>query len=323
MRKIPIPTVLTAGALVLVLLTYALTFQVRFSEVAVKVRLGKADESSVITDPGIKLRWPWPVESIVKYDTRLQTLDIPDAEIKTRDGKNVIVGAYALWRVEDPLEFFKRVATMREAESQLRARLGQIRQAEVGRHNMSFFVDLDEQQIDQNYDEFAAAMLQEAAPGIRADYGVALEAVRIRRISLPEEVTRKVFEQMIQEREKVAAGYREEGKSKAEAIRARAEAYAKQIMALANRKAQEIRSTGIQAATATLEKIAEQDREFFNWLRWLDALSIALKERSTIFLDSGSPLFEPFVKPAIPVVPGPESDASASAAPQPQTRDAR
>jgi hypothetical protein len=41
MRRIPLPTLLMAGIVVLVLLVYALTFVVRFSQVAVKVRLGE------------------------------------------------------------------------------------------------------------------------------------------------------------------------------------------------------------------------------------------------------------------------------------------
>lgn len=312
MSKISIPTLLIAVLVILILLTYMCTYQVRFHEVAVKVRLGKATDESVIEKPGLMLRWPWPIEAIQSYDTRLRTLDTPETEIKTVDGKNVIVGMYAVWHIEEPLKFYKRVRTVAEAQRQMRSRIAAVEAAVVGQSMLSDFVNLDRERLNVSYDNLLQRMLEyeieeegeQRRIGVREellrDYGIAVETLGIRRISLPQETMQQIFEAMKQERNKIAAGYRQEGQSRAEGIKARAEANATSILAFAERRAQEIRSAGVQASTRILEMIPTEDREFFEWLRWLDALRAALAQRTTIFLDPSSPLFEPFANPPVP-----------------------
>jgi len=299
MSRVSLPTVLVAILVVAILLAYAFSYQVGFNEVAVKVRLGRADENSVIREPGLRFRWPWPVESITKYDVRLRTLDTPESEIKTVDGKNVIVGAYAVWQIADPLQFYRRVPfrSVSEAEKQMRARITQVQAAVIGQSTLADFVNLDAAETDRNYDRLLAQMLDGVAAGLLADYGIRVRQIGIRRISLPKEAAQQVFESMRQERNKLAARYRQEGKSRAEGIKARAEANAKQILAFAERRAREIESAGIRASTRILETIPAEDRDFFVWLRWLDALQATLSQKTTIFLDQESPFFEPFVRP--------------------------
>ncbi|MCK4341656.1 MAG: protease modulator HflC [Phycisphaerae bacterium] len=312
MTRFSIPTLIIALLVVLILLTFACTYQVGFNEAAIKVRLGKADESSIITTPGLKLRWPWPFEEITHYDTRLRTMDTPETEIKTHDGKSVIVGSYAVWRIEKPLQFYNRARTVKIAEGHMRARISQVQATIVGQRTLPDFVNLDRELLDASYDRILRDMLdkkeivdgREVEVGVRAgllrDFGIGLEKIGIRRISLPQEVTKKVFDSMIQERRTLAARYREEGKSRAEAIKARAESDADQILSFADAKAKEIRSAGYQASARILAQIDEADRELFEWLRWLDALKATLKQRTTIFIDKDWPLFEPFVNPPIP-----------------------
>ncbi|MGD8450349.1 MAG: protease modulator HflC [Phycisphaerae bacterium] len=311
MNRIAVPTLLTAGGVVLLLLAYALTFQVRFSEVAVTERFGKADEKSIVTDPGLYWRWPWPIDRVTKYDKRLRTLDTTEAEVKTKDGKNVVIGNYAIWRIEQPLQFYKRVRTVAKAEEGLRARIADRRQAVIGNENLSAFVNLDEARVTESYDRIEEALLngkglepggetRSLAEGVLEDFGIHLEKVAIRRISLPQETTQSVFQQMIAERQKVAAGYREEGKSRAQSITAAAEAAKQQILAFARTKAEQERTKGVQASTRVLAQIEAEDVEFFEWLRWLDALRVSLQQKSTIFLDSDSELFKPFMGPLAP-----------------------
>lgn len=304
MSKGSIPTWIIAALVVLILLTYAGTYQVAFNQVAVKVRLGKADEGSVINrdgdEEGLKLRWPWPIETIQTYDTRLRTMDTSETEIKTVDGKNVIIGTYAVWKIAEPLQFYKRVRTVPEAEKHMRARISQIQAAVVGQRTMSHFVNLDTELKDRRYDELLEDMRTGVAPELLADYGIELREIGIRRISLPQEVTQKVFQSMIQDRRTLAERYRQEGKSRAEAIEARAQADADQILAFAGTKAQETRSAGIQAATRIFQQIAAADAEFFEFLLYMDALKATLQQRTTIFIDKSSQLFEPFVNPPVP-----------------------
>ncbi len=300
-------TLIVAVPVVLILLLAASTYQVAFNQVAVKVRF---DEGAVIREPGLKWKWPWPIEHVQHYDRRLQTLDTPETEIKTIDGKNVIVGAYALWTIEDPLQFYRRVRTVDEAEKQMRSRISQAQAAVIGQSNLSDFVNLDAALVEQKYDAMLQRMRETVAPGLLADYGIRVAELGLRRISLPRETTQEVFNSMRAERNKLAARFREEGKSQAEGIKARANSEAKQILEFANSKAQEIKSAGVQASTRIYEQIAAEDAEFFEWLRWLDALRASLAQKTTIFLDQNSPLFGPFVHPPVERLP-----AAAAAAP--------
>ncbi len=297
MQKVSIPTLLVAALVVAILLTFMFTHQVSFYQQAVKVRFGHADESSVIREPGLRFRWPWPVEQIQTYDTRLLTLDAPETEVKTVDGKNLIVGTYALWRVEDPLKFYKSVKTVARAEEQMRSRIAQQQATVVGQKTIPFFVNLNRETVDGNYDAFMTEMKNGVETSLMDDFGIRVAEVGIRRISLPREVTQEVFKSMTQDRKRLAATFREEGKSRAEAIKARAESDAKQILAFADRKATEIRSAGIQASTRILSQIESGDREFFEWLRWLETIKSSLAQRTTIFIDKDWPLFQPFVNP--------------------------
>ncbi len=302
-------TLIVALPVVLILLLAASTYQVAFNQVAVKVRF---DEGEVIREPGLRLKWPWPIEHVQHYDQRLQTLDTPETEIKTIDGKNVIVGAYALWTIEDPLQFYRRVRTVDEAEKQMRSRISQAQAAVIGQSNLSDFVNLDAALVEQKYDALLERMRETVAPGLRADYGIHVAELGLRRISLPRETTQEVFNSMRAERNKLAARFREEGKSQAEGIKARANSEAKQILEFASSKAQEIKSAGVQASTRIYEQIAAEDAEFFEWLRWLDALKASLAQKTTIFLDQNSPLFGPFVNP--PAVPPAAGAATAAGA---------
>ena len=305
MRKLSFPTLFIGVLVVLILLGAACTYQVRFSEVALKVRFGQADAGSIDRAPGLKLRWPYPVDVVEKYDIRLRTLDTPETEIKTVDGKNLIVGTYAVWTIADPLQFYKQVRSVEEAEKQMKTRLSQVKAAVIGQSTLADFVNLDAEQNDRTYDRLLGQMRDGVAAGLMADYGIELKRLGLRRISLPKEATQQVFESMRQERSKLASRYRQEGKSRAEGIKARAESNAKQILAFAETKAKEIESAGIQASTRILSQIPVEDRDFFEWLRWLDALRATFSQKTTIFLDEKSPLFGPFVHPPVPVEEAP------------------
>lgn len=298
MSRIPVPTLVTALFLVLVLTIYSVTFQVRFSEAAVKVRFGRASAESVIREPGLYWKLPPPIEFVRKYDTRLRVLETPETEIKTQDGQNIIVGCYAIWRIADPYLFSVRVPVEREAEEKLRTRINEVRATVVGRHKMADFVNLDRELVTASYEQIENEMLQQAAAGAARDYGIELTRVGVRRISLPEEATQTVLESMKQERERLATTYREEGRSLAATITASAEAAKNKILAFAERKAQEIEAAGVKASERIFEQIRPEDSDFFIWLRYLEALEAALKQKTTIFIDANTDIFRYFSQPA-------------------------
>ena len=78
-------------------------------EVAVVTLFGKPVET--LTEPGLKVRLPWPIHEVVRFDKRAQLLSVEPAEVLTRDKKNLVVEAFLLWRISDPERFLEAVGT--------------------------------------------------------------------------------------------------------------------------------------------------------------------------------------------------------------------
>jgi modulator of FtsH protease HflC len=291
MNKVRVPTILTAAALVVLLVVYMITFQVRFSEQAVRVRFGKLVPGAV--EPGLHLRWPF-LEQVAKYDVRLRSLDLAETELKTQDGQTLVVGCYALWRIKDPLQFHIRLGDEVEAQNRLRTRINQDRNAVIGRHNMTDFVNLDAEVVARGHDQMYREIRDAAAASLLADFGIELVEVGIRRISVPESTTTAILAAMSEERNAIAARYTEEGKALAQTITSSAESARRQIIAFVDNRAQEIESDGTKASQRILAQIKTEDAEFFVWLRYLEALKASLRQRTTIILDSSSDLYQIF-----------------------------
>ncbi|MFO0838692.1 MAG: SPFH domain-containing protein [Phycisphaerae bacterium] len=316
MRRIPIASALVFTIVIGALLLYGVSFQVRFNEVAILIRLGKADARSVVSEQGFHWKLPPPIEYVVSFDTRYQVLDTLESEVKTREGNNLIVGCYAIWRIKDPLQFYVRAKSIAEAQTKIRERINASRATIVGQRRMSDFVNLDAAELERGFDGMQNDMLAEAAPGLLADFGVELVHVGVRRVSLPEDVTRTVIQSMISERNSKAAGFRQEGAARAEATKARAESIKNQILSFAKRRAAAIESQGVEASKRYLEQIQEQDQELFIFLRGVEALQNSLKENATIFIDSNSPLYKFFFGPqATDLLAAPEKAATGIAKP--------
>lgn len=245
---------LVAGLVVLVLASFAFTFQVRFTEAAVKTTFGKATADSVITQPGLRFRLPYPFQEVTKYDTRMRLLPLKVETQQTADNRQIAVETFCTWRVSDPLKFFQTFSTgerseehYRKAEQALQANL----RAAAGVVSRFTMQDLFTAEANKSkLPELEAAMKQAFAQGATADgkkladYGVEAIEVGLTRVLLPEAVTTAVFDRMKSGRERIAKEIESQGQSQAQAIRDKANSDAQKISAFAERLAQDIRSKG-------------------------------------------------------------------------------
>ena len=51
------------------------------------------------SDRGLHFKLPWPVETVRRFDRRLQLFDPRGREMFKRDRKNIIVDTYLCWRI--------------------------------------------------------------------------------------------------------------------------------------------------------------------------------------------------------------------------------
>ena len=95
--KNSVGSILAAVFLAGVLLLYMCTFQVKFTEVAIVKTWGKPADNP-ITTPGLKFKWPYPIEQAKLYDKRTRILSDRTEETRTEDGKNLLLTTYTLWK---------------------------------------------------------------------------------------------------------------------------------------------------------------------------------------------------------------------------------
>lgn len=265
---------IVAGLVLLALLSFSMAFTVRFTEAAVKTTFGSAGTEDVITEPGLRFKLPYPIQSVTRYDTRLRVLQVKLEQVQTADNRQIAVEAYCTWRVKDPLKFFQKFSNVgdraedhyKEAEKPLS---GNLRQAVglVSRFTLgelfsggqadSKMADLESQMLSS----FRASVVDEdgnvdtsaARGGLLAAYGIEVVDLGITRVLLPEETTKSVFDRMKATREGDAKAIESQGLAQAQAIRSKAKADADRITAFAERLAQDIRVQGDLAAAPFLE----------------------------------------------------------------------
>ena len=260
-------------------------YQVRYDEVAVQTTFDKADNSSIRETPGLKWRWPWPINKVALYPKRLQVLEDKIEELQTADGKSVIVRTYLTWRISNPLDFYITLKSPSEANRQMSSRLREIRGL-ISKYRFDELVNTDRDSLKLDQIELQAANSLNTALK-QAGYGIEVESVGIHKIILPESTTEKVFETMIASRERLAENALQEGQAQASAIRSEASSARDRILAFAERKAQVIRSLGDREAAQQYANFAK-DEDFAIFLRKIDALQKMLDHNTTFVLSAES-----------------------------------
>jgi modulator of FtsH protease HflC len=277
--------ILVGLLLVALLLSHMFLYQVRYDQVAVRTTFDKADEASVQQTPGLKWRWPWPINKVSLYSKRLQLLEDKIEELQTADGKSVIVRTYLTWRIADPLAFYVTLKDPAEAGRQLSSRLREVRGL-ISNYRFDELVNIDRGKLKLAAIEQEAARTLDAALA-QAGYGIKVESVGIHKIILPESTTGKVFETMIASRERLAENALQEGQAQASAIRSEASSARERILAFAERRAQAIRSQGDREAAVQYESFAKNE-EFAIFLRKVEALKKMLDHNTTFVLSADS-----------------------------------
>lgn len=286
----------------LLLLTSMVTVQVNFHEAAVITTFGAADENSVRDGRtgnaglvgNLMLRWPWPVQKVRVYDTRVRVLEDRLEEQQTRDKQGVIVKTYVNWRIDQPLDFFRSLVTPQEAENQIRSLMRDARSV-IGNYAMNDLVNSDPSKL--KLAQVEATLLAKLRGHVTAQsqgsdglsWGIVFESVGIKRILLPESVTTKVFERMRASRERLAQQARSEGDAEAASILARANSVSDTIAAFARRRAEALRAEG-DAEAAKYYKVFAEDEDFAIFRRTIDTYPQLFSEGTTLFMDANDSL---------------------------------
>lgn len=269
------------------ILFHATSVVVREGEVALVTRFGRPVASE--TEPGLHWKLPWPIDQVTTIDTRRRVYETGHTEMLTRDKKNIIARTFVVWRVGDPLAFHQAVGTVEQAQSKLDGLLTNAAIATLGRHDLSAVVSTvpADLQVDQIEQELLAA----TAPPALASYGIAIEQIRLERVSLPEENVAAVFEQMKAERRQFAAKFQAEGEREASRIRSEATLEAAKIRATGEQEAARIRGETAAEIAKTYADAHKVDPELYKFTRSLESLDKLVTGSTSLILRTDS---EPF-----------------------------
>ena len=293
MRK-HITTVVLALLIVGSLLTYSISYQVdELSDIVLIETFGKVTHTYIgreSGDAGLKWKFPWPIQKVIRYDSRLHMFEDPENETITHDKQNILVTTYCAWRIKDPATFHARAQfeDPREKTADIESTIRKIGRTKassvVGRRDMADFINTDPGRM--KLAEIENDILEET----RAEasrYGVEIRHIGIKSLGLPQTVTEAVIAAMKEERQRDVKRYETGGKAEAQAIKARATRARDQIIAFAERKAKLIRTEGDRAAAKYYAKFQE-DPEFGIFLRWLESLKKGLADKAVIVLDGSA-----------------------------------
>lgn len=285
-------TVIIGAVLVLIFALLLFVFQVRQSEVAVVTTFGKPT-AHPYTEPGAYLKWPWPIQKVYKFDHREQSFEDKFSQTLTRDYNNLIVTIYAGWKISDASAFYpKFLGSVPAAQSALENMLRNAKNAVIGQHDLSDFVNTDPKQL--KFDEIELEIQQAVQADLSTNnYGISLEFLGLKKIELPESVTQSVFERMKADRQLLINKEQYEGEKEATIIRADADRQAAET--IANAQASAIRIHGeAEAAAAPTLRVFEQNPDLYIFLLRIDALKSSLNQKTTLIFDDRTPPFDLF-----------------------------
>lgn len=283
------PTMLLGVIVAAIFLTVIFSYQVEDRETALVITLDKVSNNPV--GAGLHFRWPYPIQKIEKFDNRYRVFDGNVGRLEetlTKDGHNVIVGIYSIYKITDPVVFFKKLVNVSNAEETLNAWMRSVKTETFGRYDFNQLVNVDPKEMKLS--EIEKEMLGKLRSTAK-DYGMEIKSIGIKAINIPETITESVFTRMKNERAKEAATFRAKGRREAEKIRTEADTKSRKVLAEAEAEAQIIRSKG-DAEAAQYYAVFKQDPELAIFLRKLESLRRVMQDKTTLILDTNSAPFD-------------------------------
>ena len=296
----------TAGLIslgVLAFLAIQSIFIVQQTEQALVLQFG--DIRRVVREPGLNFKIPF-IQNVESFDKRLLSYDVKPVEMNASDDKlniseRLVIDAYVIYRITDPLQFYQTVRNVRGLETQLASIADSSLRKTIGSSSLRDLLSEKRSaimaEIRDAINRKASSIAVAASEGNQAQmevktrgFGIEVVDVRIKRADLPIDVSQSTFERMRSDFEKEAQKFRAEGEERSLQIRSNAERQRAELLATAKRKAEEIRGEGDGVATKTYADAFSKDPAFFDFYRSMQAYKKAMAEggETTVILSPSS-----------------------------------
>jgi len=243
----------------------------------------------VITEPGLRWKWPAPFQNVVFLDRRVLTLDGSETgSIQTAEKKNLVVDWLVKWRIADPRQFIRNNAggtNVKTAEDRLSSVVQDALNSEVTKRTVKDVLSTEREKVMLG--------VQQRLVDDAKNFGIEIVDVRIKRVDFPVSVADSVFSRMKSERQQVANELRSTGGADGEQIRADADRQRDILVAEAYREAQKVKGDGDAKAAAIYAESFGRDPQFAQFYRQLDAYKTSFAKKSDVMvLDPSSEFFK-------------------------------
>ncbi len=242
----------------------------------------KFKKVKIVEGKGLFFKMPF-VDTVIKYNNRLLTYDTDPREVTSKDKKKLILDNNAQWKIVNPLLFKITMGNETNAHTRLDDILFSKLNEKIGQTEAHVLIadkDYTNKMLEQTVIDVNEALI---------GFGMSVIDVKIKRTDLPVENNLNIFNRMKTEREQKAKQYRSEGKEEAQKIKSDADKQAKIIEAKAYSTAETIRGEGDASATNIYNQAYNQDPEFYEFYKTLQAYKITLKDKTKIIINSDSP----------------------------------
>lgn len=267
----------------LVLVTIGLSaFTVNERELAIKLQVGEVVESDYA--PGLHFKIPI-YQTVRRFPKRILTISDRPERIFTAERLALQVDFFVKWRIVDAVQFYTATGGIhRIANDRLSEIIRNAIVTEFGKRSVQEAISIGRAELRQDMLDMASA----AAQGL----GVELIDIRVKQVEFPDEVRNSVYAQMREERKRVAAERRAQGREVAETRKATADKERTIILADAFRDGQILRGAGDARAAEIYANAYTRNPEFYAFYRSIEAYRNSMgKSGDILVLDANNEFF--------------------------------
>ena len=248
------------GAIALVILNLT-AFTINERELAIKLQVGEVVRADY--EPGLHFKIPF-YQTIRKFPKRIMTINERPERIFTAERLAMDVDFFVKWRIIDTVNFYISTGgSFRVANDRISEIIKNAIVTEFGKRTVKEAISVERAELMR--DMLATATT--TAKGL----GVELVDVRVKQVEFPDDVRNSVYQQMREERGRIAAERRAQGMEVSEEKKSTADKERTIILANANKDSQIIRGEGDAKAAEIYANAYNQDPEFYAFYRSIDA----------------------------------------------------
>lgn len=310
-------------------LAYASLYTVDATEFVYVTQFGRkvaVHDGGEASEAGLWVKLPWPIQAVQRLDRRLQTFDLPPAEMLTRDAagqttdKTLTLDAYISWRIagsEGADRFVRTLGTLEAAQRLLAQRVNSELGAAIAEMEQEDLISTEAGRVERRREVLRTRLLEGGSPPLREtvlrEHGIEVVDIRLRRSGYPSSVRDAIYARIRSERSRKAAEYTSEGERLGKDIRSAAEAEVTRMRADADAKAKRLIAEADTEADRIRNEAQAADPAFYALLRKLEDYQRILGDgKSTLLLSTHRELFDLLYAPP-PSMPSKSPPASAYA----------